>query len=116
MLRLGLLKVPTPDLAQAIPFYTTLLDRTPEFVAEEFGWAQFGGDPALALYVPGQGGGDRPPGGSVDFHLVHSDIDALCATLIQKHPEAGAGIHENADGSRSLECRDPAGNLLKIMG
>ncbi|MEM1064895.1 MAG: VOC family protein [Pseudomonadota bacterium] len=115
-MKLALLKIPVHDLEAAIKFYAALFATEPVFAAEAYGWAQFdlGGLP-LALYVPGMGGGDRAPGGSVDFHLATSGADALAGRL-SDFPDAGAGTFENADGSRSFECRDPSGNLLKIMG
>lgn len=99
-----------------MPFYTALFDAAPVSEAAEYGWAQFdlGGLP-LALYIPGKGGGDRAPGGSVDFHLAYDDLDALTGRLADS-AGAEAALHHNADGSRSFECRDPDGNLLKIMG
>ncbi|WP_299688998.1 VOC family protein [uncultured Tateyamaria sp.] len=112
-LHLALLKVPVTDLATSVPFYAALLGQEADFVAEEYGWAQFGAPaPGLALYVPGKGGGDRASGGSLDFHLSAPDLDGVrnrIAALVT------AQIHENADGTRSLECEDPSGNGLKIM-
>ncbi|WP_299043767.1 VOC family protein [uncultured Tateyamaria sp.] len=114
-LRLALLKIPVSDLARSVPFYETVLGQPAAFVAAEFGWAQFHHpEPGLALYVPGQGGGDRTPGGSVDFHLSAQDIDALRDRIAAIADTAR--IHENADGSRSLEFKDPDGNDIKIMG
>ncbi len=115
-MRLALLKIPVRDLSVAVPFYTALFARAPVFEAAEFGWAQFDMDGlGIALYVPGRGGGDRKPGGSVDFHLWSDGIDEL-ADRLNGYADAGAAVFENADGSRSFECRDPDGNALKIMG
>jgi len=73
------------------------------------GWSNSGD----ALYVPGQGGGTRSPGGSVDFHLIHSQLDDLMnrvSSVIET-----ATVYTNNDGSRSLEFLDPDGNEIKIM-
>lgn len=77
-LGVALLKIPVADLSVSVPFYEAALGIQAVFVAEECGWAQFDGATlALALYVPGRGGGDRRPGGSVDFHLDHNRLDTL---------------------------------------
>lgn len=114
MIGVALLKVPVTDLVNSVAFYEQALGLQAQFVAEKYGWAQLDGATiALALYVPGKGGGDRTPGGSVDFHLHHPDLDALHGGLpqIAEH----VGLHENDDGSRSLEFCDPDGNLIKVM-
>ena len=113
-LELDLIKIPVSDIPRSVAFYETALNLTAEFSSAEYGWAQMGGASfSLALYVPGKGGGDRLPGGSVDFHLSHDDLDALRLQVARVAP--GAGIHANDDESRSLEFIDPDGNLLKVM-
>ena len=113
-LQLAMLKIPVKDLAASVRFYETCLGLAPSVVVEEYGWAQFTGfSPPLALYVPGKGGGDRIPGGSVDFHLSCDRLEELADHVRRAAPEAR--IHENADGGRSLEFPDPDGNVLKIM-
>ncbi|GGX64754.1 hypothetical protein GCM10007385_37330 [Tateyamaria omphalii] len=113
-LQLALVKIPVADLAASLRFYETLLDCKASFVAEQFGWAQFDHpEPGLALYVSGAGGGHRTLGGSVDFHLATADIDALHDQIASV--ASVAAIHENADGSRSLEVEDPDRNILKTM-
>lgn len=115
-MRLGLLKIPISEFERAVAFYETGLGLAKVFAAEEYGWAQFDADGLpIALYVTGKGGGNRSPGGSVDFHLVHADLDALRTRLIQSYPDCGAEVFENNDGSRSLEFSDPDGNELKVM-
>ncbi|MCY6382326.1 VOC family protein [Hoeflea prorocentri] len=114
MIGVALVKIPVSDVNRSVAFYEKALDLTVLFVAEEYGWAQFeASGMGLALYVPGKGGGERPIGGSVDFHLHHSDLDALLDGMPAEATDAG--IHENADGSRSLEFSDPDANLIKIM-
>lgn len=113
-LALDLVKIPVSDLQRAVSFYEAALDLRAGFVSEKYGWAQLdGASISFALYTPGQGGGNRTPGGTVDFHLSHDRLDALQAMAATVAPDAI--IHANADGSRSLEFTDPDGNLLKIM-
>ena len=114
-LQLAVLKIPVTKLDRSVRFYETALGLKAAFMAEEFGWAQLeGAGVPLALYVPGKGGGDRPVGGSLDFHLGSPALDDLLAAVKTVAPDAA--LHENADGSRSLEFSDPDGNLVKIMG
>ncbi|MFL4468626.1 VOC family protein [Tateyamaria armeniaca] len=113
-LRLALLKIPVTDVTASVAFYEAVLGRAAVFVSDEYGWAQFDHpEPGLALYVPGKGGGDATPGGSVGFHLSAPDLDVLHARL--RPLTETASIHSNADGSKSLELNDPDGNTLKIM-
>jgi len=114
MLGVALLKVPVTDINRAVGFYEDALGLAARFVAAEYGWAQLdGASVAIALYVPGRGGGDRSPGGSVDFHLSHDRLDELLSTVRRAAPDAE--IHDNDDGSRSLEFTDPDGNSIKVM-
>ena len=114
MLNVTLLKIPVTNLQQSVKFYESVLGLSASCVVDEYGWAQLdGATVAIALYVPGRGGGQRSPGGSVDFHLGHSQLDELkihISTIIET-----VAIHTNDDGSRSLELLDPDGNKLKIM-
>ncbi|APX10426.1 VOC family protein [Tateyamaria omphalii] len=114
-LHLALLKIPVSDLKRSVAFYEAVLGCNVDFVAQEFGWAQFSQPaPGLALYVPGAGGGNRSLGGSLDFHLSAPDLEATLERV--RHVAETAKIYENADGSGSLELEDPDGNVLKIMG
>ncbi|MCR9136359.1 MAG: VOC family protein [Alphaproteobacteria bacterium] len=114
MIGLALLKIPVSDLVRSVEFYEKVLGHSAVFTAEEFGWAQFEfADIGLALYVPGKGGGDRVIGGSVDFHFHHPNLDGLQEQLPENADQIG--LHENADGSKSLEFCDPDGNVIKIM-
>jgi predicted enzyme related to lactoylglutathione lyase len=114
MLGVALLKVPVSDLHRARFFYEAAFGLQAKVVVETYGWAQLDGiSVALALYVPGKGGGARAPGGSLDFHLTHPDLDELLERVRRVVPEAA--IYENDDGSRSLELADPDGNLIKVM-
>lgn len=107
----ALLKIPVTDIDRAVAFYAQALGLTATFVSSEYGWAQLdGASVAIALYLPGRGGGNRSPGGSVDFHLTHNRLDEVQATVRRVQP--AAAIHDNDDGSRSLEFRDPDGDLI----
>ena len=72
------------------------------------------GETPLALYKPGMGGGNRQPGGSVDFHLAATDLEALRDRLNCYDPVLKAAIFKNDDGSETLEFSDPDGNEFKI--
>jgi len=113
-LTLQTLKIPVADLARSVRFYETGLGLHPIFQSERYGWAQLDGAAIpIALYVPGLGGGDRAPGGTVDFQLVTEAPEALLDRL--RPLTADAALFPNDDGSRSLEFTDPDGNRLKIM-
>ncbi|WJY21509.1 VOC family protein [Fontisubflavum oceani] len=114
MISLALLKIPVTDLHRARAFYTTLFETEPVFHSTEYGWTQFMlGKLPIALYTPGAGGGAGVPGHDLDFQLTSPDLEALKAQILPHAPDAA--IHKNADGSQSLEFRDPDGNGLKIM-
>lgn len=118
MYTLSLLKVPVRDLEEAVPFYRDVLGMPTQFVAAAYGWAQLSaGQLAIALYVPGQGGGDGPVGGTVGFHLGLPP-DAF-EELVDRLQGAGAlvdgRVHRGNDGSVFVDVRDPDGNLLKVM-
>ncbi|MDD9728235.1 VOC family protein [Roseovarius sp. SK2] len=113
-LGVAILKIPVSDLKTSASFYEAALGLRATMVVEEFGWAQLDGvSVALALYLPGKGGGDRTLGGTVDFHLSHNHLDELHVQTRKTVPNAT--VHENADGSRSLEFSDPDGNIIKVM-
>jgi len=113
--QLTLLKIPVSDIAASARFYRDGIGFEQEFIVEEYGWAQFkAGDLSVALYKPGMGGGNRTPGGSVDFHLATSDLHQLQERLKRCDPNLKIGIFKNDDGSETLEFSDPDGNELKI--
>ncbi len=114
MISLALLKIPVTDQTRARAFYSALFGVEPVFHSADYGWTQFMvGQLPIALYTPGAGGGAGAVGYDLDFQLSAPDLVAL-RTQILPHA-SDATIHENADGSRSLEFRDPDGNGLKIM-
>ncbi|MEJ6395368.1 hypothetical protein V8J82_19055 [Gymnodinialimonas sp. 2305UL16-5] len=113
-MKLAALKIPVTDAERAIAFYRVLFDSDPVFEAEEFGWVQFMlSDLPVALYVPGKGGGHGVPGHDLDFHLGAEALPEILARIVPQAPDAA--LHNNADGSQSLELTDPDGNALKIM-
>jgi len=112
---LSLLKIPVLDITVSAPFYRDGLGLEEQFVAAEYGWAQFqAGDLPIALYKPGIGGGNRTPGGSVDFHLSTPDLEGLQMRLQAFDPTLKIGIFKNDDGSETLEFSDPDGNEIKV--
>ncbi len=116
--RLSLLKIPVSDVGRASAFYRDVLGLSVEFVAEEYGWAQLAaGEFSLALYVPGQGGGEGRPGGSAGFHLAlpDSQFDALAERLRSYGALVDDMVHQGADGTTFVEARDSDGNTLKVM-
>ncbi len=114
ILGVALLKVPVRDVVASVSYYEQVLGLQKKILAADYGWAQLdGATVALALYEPGKGGGDRAPGGDVDFHLHHNHLEELLERVRTLHPEAM--IHRNDDGSASLEFADPDGNRIKIM-
>ena len=115
MFHIAMIKVPVTELTRSAAFYTRLLDLEPAIVAPEFGWAHFEAEAlTLAIYVPGGGALERRPGGAVDFQLAVADLSPVAARMAELSP--GARVHDNDDGSVSLELADPDGNLIRIMG
>lgn len=114
MLNVALLKIPVTDLSRAVSFYERALGVRAKFIVEAYGWAQLDGiSVALALYVPGRGGGNSSPGGDAGFHLSHPRLDELLRGVRPVDPVAEIAV--NDDGSRSLDLTDPDGNTLRIM-
>lgn len=105
-------KIPVLDLDKAIEFYVDILGFSLVFRADEFGWltiqqesVQFG------LYIPGQGGGTREPGGSIDFSFAVEDIVSLQSNL-KKNNALVSDIADTADGMQVIDVTDPFGNVL----
>ncbi len=115
MFHVALIKVPVTDIDRSARFYGRLLDAEPSIVAPEFGWAHFETESlTLALYVADHAEDQRPPGGSVDFHLVTEDLAGLEARMADLVP--GVAIRAHDDGSVSFDIADPDGNRLRILG
>jgi|GEM_PF-847639 len=113
--KVTLLKIPVSDITVSAKFYAEGLGFEQQFIAEKYGWAQFkAGDLSIALYKPGMGGGNRKPGGSVDFHLSVENLEQLQDRLKHFDPKLKVGIFKNDDGSETLEFTDPDGNEFKI--
>jgi len=116
--QLGLVKIPVSDIAISAQFYEKDLGFEQEFIAPEYGWAQFKtGEISLALYKPGMGGGERQLGGSVDFHLVldGEEFDELSKTMLETKRLSEDMVHKGADGSTFIEILDPDENVLKVF-
>jgi catechol 2,3-dioxygenase-like lactoylglutathione lyase family enzyme len=116
--QLALLKVPVTNLQRSVTFYRDELGFEPQFVVEEFGWAQLvAQELPLALYVPGQGGGSSRVGGSTGFHLLLSPtaFDSLATSLQRKGMLVTGQVQTGADDTRFIEVSDPDGNVIKIM-
>ena len=115
--KLSLLKIPVSDITRGAAFYADALKWEPQFVADEYGWAQFdaGGLP-VALYKPGMGGGDGKPGGSTGFHLAVSAaaFETLAADLLAKGVLVDNRVQQGDDGTTFVQLRDPDGNVLNI--
>lgn len=95
--QLALLKVPVTDIHRSVAFYRDELGFEPQFVVEEFGWAQLvAQELPLALYVPGQGGGSGNVGGSAGFHLMlpPAAFDRLAASLQKRGILVGGQVQK----------------------
>lgn len=115
---LSLLKVAVRDIDRAAAFYREVLAMTPDFVAAEYGWAQLvAGDLALALYVPGEGGGDGRVGGAAGFHLAlpGNAFDELAVRALEHGALVDGRVHRGADGTTFVDVRDPDGNIVKVF-
>jgi catechol 2,3-dioxygenase-like lactoylglutathione lyase family enzyme len=114
---LSLLKIPVSNISKSAEFYRDLLKFKEEFVAEQYGWAQFSaGDLALALYKPGMGGGDGKVGGSTGFHLAlpPEQFDALSVDLLKRGVLVDNRVQRGDDGTTYIQVRDPDGNVLNV--
>ena len=105
-------KIPVTDLDASVAFFRDKLGFSVDFAAAEFGWASISREgAALGLYVPGMGGGNRQPGGSIDFTFVEADLAAF-HTALRAAGVAASDIIETADSMRLFEVVDPAGNEI----
>ncbi len=115
-LSLNIIKLPVKDLKRAVAFYRDKLGFQELFVVEEYGWGQLQRDQVpLALYLPGKGGGDRPVGGSADFHFSVDDIVELAKEWMEKGADLGQGLVSGDDTTVFLEFPDSEGNVLKVI-
>lgn len=108
----GFVKIPVSDFARACAFYRDTLGLTEDFAIDAFSWAQYStGNLPLCLYVPGQGGGNRVPGGETGVQLRVENARAVFEAL-REH--AVGDLNEGDDGSVGFELRDPDGNTIQI--
>lgn len=113
MLQIALIKIPVHAFDAALPFYTALGLRE-TFRSDEWGWLQTEGTtPPVALYLAGKGGGDGAPGGAVEAHFAHPDLEALETRIAPL--ATSATLARNADGTLSLDLVDPSGTALRVM-
>lgn len=111
----SLLKIPVTSLARSIIFYEKLFGDKPEFASEAHGWAQFNlGQVTIALYSAGFGEDDRRPSGSLDFHLLVSKLESLRERLCEQRACVTGGLLYGTNGSRSMDIKDPDGNVLRL--
>lgn len=111
-----LVKIPVSDIENALPFYRDILNLEEEFVATEYGWAQFKtSNISIALYVPGMGGGSGRAGASDALHLSISNASNLEKRLTDSGISTIDVFHQGNDGTQFYELKDPDGNLLKIF-
>jgi catechol 2,3-dioxygenase-like lactoylglutathione lyase family enzyme len=116
--KLGMLKIPVRDVQESVAFYEQKLGLNLDFLAPEYGWAQFTlGELSLALYQPNMGGGSRDIGGSVDFHLslTGNDFDDIAHQLKDEGYLVEDRIHTGADSSTFIDICDPDGNIIKVF-
>lgn len=116
--RILLVKIPVPDLEEGVALYREVFGWEATFVAEAYGWAQLqAGEVPIALYVPGKGGGNRTPGGSVDVHLglEPGEFDRVVEKAREKGCLVDGRVHTGDDGTTFVEIRDPGGNLLRVF-
>jgi catechol 2,3-dioxygenase-like lactoylglutathione lyase family enzyme len=101
------------DFAKARHFWKEVVGLQEEFAFEDYGWAQFvcGGVP-ICIYVSGQGGGDREPGGETGIQLRLGDAKAAFE-FVEEHTVGG--LIEGDDGTISFQLRDPDGNLVQVL-
>ena len=105
-------KIPVNSIENALPLYQEGLGFIVVFESEEYGWASLQIDGIeLDLYVPGKGGGNRKPAGSIDFSFQVSNLQELQKHLMQLGYDVGEIVTTN-DGITIFELRDVDGNEL----
>lgn len=110
----GFVKIPVSDFGRARIFYRDTLGLTEEFAVEAYGWAQFAtATVPICLYVPGQGGGARAPGGDTGIQLRVSDARAAYSSLAAADRVAGE-LQIGDDGTVGFTLRDPDGNTIHV--
>ena len=113
-MRIDGFRIPVTDFAAAVEFYRDGLGFTVEFESEEYGWASITRNgAALGLYVPGKGGGNREPGGTVDFAFVVDNFGEYHEALLH-NGLAVSGIQTTDDGMSVFDVIDPDGNEIVV--
>jgi len=115
-MKLLMVKIPVSDIDKVVPFYRDVLGLKEEFIAPQYGWAQFSmGDIPLALYVSGQGGGNGVVGACDSVHLVADDANSFRQRLVDASIDADTFLHTGNDGTVFYELKDPDGNTIKVF-
>lgn len=115
-MKIGSFRIPVSDLATAIHFYTKTLDFQLEFSFEQYGWAQISKeDISIGLYLPGKGGGDRQPGGSLDFRILDTEIIQLHRKIKSKTTSSISEIRVSDDGLSYFDITDNSGNVISFL-
>lgn len=115
-LSVHLVKIPVTDIDAAVPFYRDVLGLEAEFVASEYGWAQFKtSNIPLALYVSGMGGGTGSAGEMDGLHLSVTSFNDLDNRLKQADIQRNQVFHTGNDGTEYYELNDPDGNVIKVF-
>jgi catechol 2,3-dioxygenase-like lactoylglutathione lyase family enzyme len=113
-MRIDGFRIPVSDFAAAVAFYRDGLGFHVVFESEEYGWASLHRNGAeVGLYVPGKGGGNRAPGGTVDFVFVVESFEAYHETLLERGI-AVTGIQTTDDGTSVFDVADPDGNEIVV--
>lgn len=111
-----LLKIPVRDVTTASTFYRDVVGLEQDFVAAEYGWAQFNASNLpIALYEPGKGGGVGTAGDCDSLHLGVADPDPVRQRLRDNGINPGDVEQAGNDGTVYLELQDPDGNTIKIF-
>jgi AraC-like DNA-binding protein/catechol 2,3-dioxygenase-like lactoylglutathione lyase family enzyme len=112
--KIGLVKIPVTQFAQACAFYRDVLGLEEEFAVEAYGWAQYKtGNVPLCPYVAGKGGGDGTPGGETGIHLNASDA-AHAHEFLKKRDARVGDLVKSDDGGVFFMVKDPDGNAIKV--
>lgn len=113
--KVGLVKVPVSDFDRARHFYRDVLGLKEDFAEKQFSWAQFdAGTIPLCIYVPGAGGGKRPPGGESGIHLFVDNAAEFREQIIQRQGRSSE-LHKSADGCPNFTVSDPDNNEIVIL-
>lgn len=116
---LAVVRIFAHDFDEAVRFYTDTLGMALVSRADEFGWAQFQtGSCSLAIERLAPDDPEAPAlvGRYVGVSLRVADIDATYRALLEKGVEFLAPPEKQAWGGTLAHLRDPAGNILTLLG